>query len=67
MSTTPRQIEIVVDAAGRVTVATRGFAGPACKEASRFVEEALGRRAAERLTAEYFQHAEAGRHLHQAE
>ena len=67
MSMTPRTVEIVVDPAGRVTVATRGFAGAACKEASRFVEEALGRRGDERLTAEYFRRAEAGRHLHQAE
>jgi len=34
-------------------VQTKGFAGPSCREASRFVERALGEPAAERLTAEF--------------
>jgi hypothetical protein len=64
---TNRVIDIVVDCKGRVTVQTRGFAGQACKEASRFLEEALGRRGMERLTAEYYQRSEAGQQLHQSE
>ena len=35
--------------------ADRGFAGRACRQASRFVEQALGRATAERLTAEFYQ------------
>ena len=62
-----RTVDIVVDRKGQVTVQTRGFAGPACKEASRFLEEALGRRGPERLTAEYFQRTEAGQRLRQPE
>ena len=48
-------IEITVDPQGNSRVETRGFAGAACREASRFLETALGRRAAETLTAEFHQ------------
>ncbi len=48
-------IEIVVSPTGEATVQTKGFAGPSCREASRFVEQALGERTAERLTAEFYQ------------
>ena len=39
---------------GQATVETRGFTGGACRAASQFLEEALGRRTAERLTAEFY-------------
>ena len=48
-------IEIVVDPAGNARVETKGFEGASCREASRFVEAALGRRTGERLTAEFHQ------------
>ena len=54
-------IEITVDPQGNSRVETRGFAGGACREASRFLETALGRRAAETLTAEFHQ-GEPARH-----
>ena len=50
-----KRIEITVDPQGRVVVETRGFAGGSCREASRFVEEALGARTSERMTAEFHQ------------
>ena len=50
-----KTIEITVDEEGRVTVETKGFAGGSCREASRFVEEALGVKTAERMTAEFYQ------------
>ncbi|MFO0846890.1 MAG: DUF2997 domain-containing protein [Gemmataceae bacterium] len=50
-----RTIEITVDNQGRATVQTRGFVGGECREASRFVEQALGRKAGEQLTAEFHQ------------
>ena len=56
-----KTIEITVDAEGESTVETKGFAGPACREASRFVEAALGTAVAERLTPA-FHAAEATRH-----
>jgi hypothetical protein len=50
-----KTIEITVDPRGGTTVETRGFSGSECREASRFVEQALGSRASERLTAEFYQ------------
>lgn len=50
-------IEITVDTAGSTRVATHGIAGPACREVSRFLEQALGKITAETLAAEYH-HAE---------
>jgi hypothetical protein len=46
-------IEIVVSPGGEVRVTTRGIQGPACREASRSLEQALGLRTREELTAEY--------------
>ena len=48
-------IEIIVTAKGETTVQTRGFTGSSCQAASRFMEQALGQRADERLTAEFHQ------------
>ena len=48
-----KTIEITVDPQGQSRVETRGFSGGECREASRFVEQALGRRTSEALTAEY--------------
>ena len=61
-----RTIEITVDPAGKSTVRTRGFAGGECREASRFVEEALGTRTAETLTVEFHQGQQAGQDLRQS-
>lgn len=47
-----KTIEIVVAPSGAVTVETRGFQGPSCREASRFLETALGRTTADRPTLE---------------
>jgi hypothetical protein len=48
-------IEITIGPKGETRVETRGFTGGACREASRFLEQALGRRASEQLTAEFYQ------------
>jgi Protein of unknown function (DUF2997) len=48
-------IEITVDAMGQTKVETRGFTGGECREASRFVEQALGQRTGEKLTSEFYQ------------
>jgi hypothetical protein len=50
-----KTIEIMIDPKGNTRVETRGFTGGECREASRFLETALGRRAAETLTAEFHQ------------
>jgi len=49
-----KTIEIIVTADGSTSVQTRGFSGSSCREASRFIEEALGRRTDEELTAEFY-------------
>ncbi len=58
-----RTIEIIVTATGESTVQTKGFAGTSCREASRFIEEALGTRTEEQLTAEFHQ-TQASQHDH---
>ena len=50
-----QHIEITVGPDGSTTVQTRGFTGPSCREASRFIERALGKATGEQLTAEYYQ------------
>ena len=49
------KIEIIVSPKGETTVTTKGFAGSSCREASKFIEQALGQRTSERLTAEFHQ------------
>jgi hypothetical protein len=48
-----RIIEITVDTKGQSKVETRGFTGGECREASKFIEQALGRSTGETLTAEF--------------
>lgn len=50
-------IEITVSPTGQSSVQTKGFNGGECREASKFVEEALGQRVNETLTAEFHQAA----------
>lgn len=50
-----KTIEIIVSPKGETRVETKGFAGGECREASRFVEEALGKREQERMTPESYQ------------
>jgi len=51
-----RIIEITVATDGQTRVETKGFSGEGCREASRFIETALGKRTEEQLTAEFYQH-----------
>ena len=49
------KIEIIVSPKGETQVQTKGFAGSSCRDASRFIEQALGKRTGEKLTAEFHQ------------
>jgi hypothetical protein len=49
------KIEIIVSPNGQTTVQTLGFVGPSCRDASKFIEQALGQRTSEMLTAEFHQ------------
>ena len=48
-----RTIEIVINSKGETMVTTKGFSGSACRDASKFIEQALGERTDEQLTAEF--------------
>jgi hypothetical protein len=48
-------IEVVISPDGQSKVETKGFTGPSCQDASRFIEEALGSRVDEQLTGEFYQ------------
>ena len=50
-----KTIEIVVNAKGETTVQTKGFTGSSCQEASKLIEQALGARASEQMTPEFYQ------------
>jgi Protein of unknown function (DUF2997) len=52
-----RTIEITVSPTGQTTVPTKGFAGSPCRDASKFLEQALGQQTSETLTAEFHQTA----------
>jgi hypothetical protein len=61
-----KTIEVVIDSKGQTTVQTKGFTGTECRLASQFVEEALGQRPAEQLTAEFYQGQRANQDLRQS-
>ena len=48
-------IEVVVSPLGEVKVETKGFTGSSCRQASRFLEEALGQATSESLTVAFHQ------------
>lgn len=50
-----RTIEIIVSPKGETSVQTKGFAGSECRQASKIIENALGQRTDEQLTAEFHQ------------
>ena len=50
-----KTIEIIISPQGETRVETKGFAGSECQEASESLEQALGARSGERLTAEFYQ------------
>jgi hypothetical protein len=60
-------IKITVDPKGQSKVETKGFTGGKCREASRLVEQALGTRSAETLTAEFYQGQQADQELRQSQ
>ena len=53
-----KSIEVVISPSGQTRIETRGYSGNACRDASRFLEEALGLRTADTLTAEAYQLAQ---------
>ena len=62
-----KAIKITVSPTGQARVETSGFTGGECREASRFVEQALGTRSAETLTAEFHQGQQSDQELRQSQ
>lgn len=56
-----KTIEIIVAPNGQSRVETKGFAGSECQQASQFIEQALGQRTGEHMTADF--HQPASQHL----
>ena len=52
-----KTIEVVVASNGQTRVETIGYSGSTCREASEFIERALGQRTGELLQAEFYQTA----------
>ena len=59
-------IEITVDSKGQSKVETRGFTGGECREANKFIAQALGQRIDEKLTGEFYQTKSSERQLKQS-
>jgi hypothetical protein len=49
-----KTIEITISPIGQTSVETKGFTGAECRQASEFIEQALGQRTGERLTGEFY-------------
>jgi hypothetical protein len=52
---TGKVIRVIVGPKGETRIETKGFSGTDCREASRFLEQAVGQPVNEQLTAEFYQ------------
>ncbi len=62
-----KTIEITVLPDGQTKVETKGFVGAECRQASRFVERALGQQTDEVLKAEFHQSTTSQNQIRQSE
>ena len=62
-----KTIEIIVAPDGKSRVETKGFAGSECREASRFIERALGQLTDELLKPEFHQTSSSQQQIQQGE
>lgn len=49
-----KTIEITVSPEGETRLETKGFSGAECREASRLLEQTLGKRTMETVTSEFY-------------
>ena len=49
-----KTIEITVTSSGQTRVETKGFEGNSCRQASEFLERALGQKTHEQLTSDFY-------------
>ena len=62
-----RTIEITISPTGKTQIETKGFAGSSCQEATRLLEQALGRVTNEQLTPEFYNAVQTEHHEQQRE
>ena len=62
-----KTIEIIIAPNGQSTVETKGFTGSECRDASRFIEQAIGQQTGEILKAEFHQSAAAQQQAQQGQ
>jgi len=67
LSSTSRTIEIIVAPNGQSKVESKGFTGSECRDASRFVLQALGQQTNEILKTEFHQAAPAQQQIQQGQ
>ena len=64
---TKKVIRVIVGPSGETRVETKGFSGGECREASRFIEQALGQPVGEQLTPEFYQAQSAEQQIKQSQ
>ena len=64
---TKKVIRVIVGPRGETRVETKGFSGGECREASRFLEQALGQPVSEQLTPEFYQAESAEQQIKQSQ
>jgi hypothetical protein len=64
---TGKIIRVIVSPRGETKIETKGFSGADCREASRFLEQAVGQPVNEQLTAEFYQSQSAEQRLRQSQ
>ena len=62
-----KTIEIIISPTGQSRVETKGFTGAECRDASRFIEQAIGQQTNEILKAEFHQSATAQQQIQQGQ
>ena len=67
MSSTSKTIEIIVAPNGQSKVETKGFTGSECRDASRFVELAIGQQSNELLKSAFHQTTTAQQQIQQGQ
>lgn len=56
-----QEIIVTINPDGLTSVETKGYVGKSCQDASRFIEEALGKVQSEKLKPEFYQQSAGNR------
>jgi hypothetical protein len=67
LSSASKTIEIIIAPNGQSKVETKGFTGSECREASRFIEQAIGQQTNELLKSEFHQTATTQQQIEQGQ